>query len=132
LAAVAAGVYFYPSRTPKLTDKDTIVLADFTNSTGDGVFDETLRQGLAIALEQSPFLSLVPDDRIRATVRMMQQPADARLTVDVAKDVCVRTGSAALVTGSIASLGNQYVIGLRAEHCASGGLLDTPRARKTC
>jgi eukaryotic-like serine/threonine-protein kinase len=124
LAAVVAGIYFYPSRIPKLTDKDTIVLADFTNSTGDAVFDETLRQGLAIELEQSPFLSLLPDDRIRATVRMMGQPADVRLAVDVARDVCVRTGSAALVNGSIASLGTQYVIGLRAENCASGDLLD--------
>jgi tetratricopeptide (TPR) repeat protein len=124
LAAVAAGVYFYRSRTPKLTDKDTIVLADFTNSTGDPVFDETLRQGLAIELEQSPFLSLVRDDRIRATVGMMGRPSDTRLTADVARDICVRTGSTALVTGSIASLGNQYVIGLRAENCASGDLLD--------
>src|SRR5262245_8323983 len=96
LATVAGGMYFYASRTPKLTDKDTIVLADFTNSTGDAVFDETLRQGLAIELEQSPFLSLVPDDRIRATVKMMGQPADARLTADVARDLCVRTGSTAL------------------------------------
>jgi tetratricopeptide (TPR) repeat protein len=124
LAATASGAYFYAHRTSKLTDKDTIVVADFTNSTGDPVFDETLRQGLAIELEQSPFLSLVPDDRIRATVRMMGQPADTRLTADVARDICVRTGSTALVTGSIASLGNQYVIGLRAEHCANGAVLD--------
>jgi eukaryotic-like serine/threonine-protein kinase len=124
LAAVAAGVYFYPSPIPKLTDKDTIVVGDFTNSTGDTLFDETLRQGLAIELEQSPFLSLVRDDRIRATVQMMGRPADTRLTADVARDICVRTGSTAVVTGSIASLGNQYVIGLRAENCASGDLLD--------
>jgi eukaryotic-like serine/threonine-protein kinase len=120
----ASGLYFYTHRPPKLTDKDTIVLADFTNSTGDAVFDETLRQGLAIELEQSPFLSLVPDDRIRATVQMMGRPADAKLTANVAKEVCVRIGSSALVNGSIASLGNQYVIGLRAENCASGDLVD--------
>jgi tetratricopeptide (TPR) repeat protein len=123
LAVAAGGVYLYTSRTPKLTDKDTIVLADFTNSTGDTVFDETLRQGLAIELEQSPFLSLVPQERIRTTLGMMGQPADARLTADVARDLCVRTGTTALVTGSIASLGNQYVIGLRAENCASGAVL---------
>jgi serine/threonine protein kinase/tetratricopeptide (TPR) repeat protein len=124
LAVASGGVYLYSSRTPKLTDKDTIVLADFTNSTADAVFDETLRQGLAIELQQSPFLSLVPDDRIRATARMMGQPADTRLTADVARDICVRTGSTVLVTGSIASLGSQYVIGLRAENCASGAVLD--------
>ncbi|HEX7795265.1 MAG TPA: protein kinase [Vicinamibacterales bacterium] len=131
LIAAATGLYFYTHRTPKLTDKDTIVLADFTNSTGDPVFDETLRQGLAIELEQSPFLSLVRDDRIRATVQMMGRPADTRLTADVARDICVRTGSTALVTGSIASLGNQYVIGLRAANCASGDLLDQEQLQAT-
>ena len=112
------------SRPPTLTDKDTIVLADFTNTTGDPVFDETLRQGLAVQLGQSPFLSLVSDDRIRRTLQLMGQPPTARLTGEVARDLCVRTGSTAVVTGSIASLGTQYVLGLRAENCATGDLID--------
>jgi serine/threonine protein kinase/tetratricopeptide (TPR) repeat protein len=124
IAGAAAGAYLYRHRSPTLTDKDTIVLADFTNSTGDSVFDETLRQGLAVQLEQSPFLSVVSDDRIRSTLRLMGQPPTARLTDSVARDVCVRIGSTAVVNGSIASLGTQYVLGLRAANCATGDLLD--------
>ena len=86
-----------------LTDKDTIVLADFTNTTGDPVFDDTLRQGLAVQLQQSPFLSLVSDDRMRRTLALMEQRPDARLTPDVAQGVCVRTASAAVLEGSIAA-----------------------------
>jgi tetratricopeptide (TPR) repeat protein len=123
-ALVAAGAfYLYSHRTPKLTDKDTIVLADFANTTGDPVFDETLRQGLAVQLEQSPFLSVVSEERVRKALELMGQPAGARLTADVARDLCVRTGSTAFVTGSIASLGTQYVLGVRAENCESGDLL---------
>ena len=103
-----------------MTDKDTIVLAEFTNTTGDPVFDDTLRQGLAVQLQQSPFLSLVSDERIRRTLPLMNQPADARLTPDVARVVCVRTGGAAVLQGSIAALGSQYVLGLRATNCATG------------
>ena len=96
-AAVAGAIY---SRRPAtLTDKDTIVLAEFTNTTGDPVFDDTLRQGLAVQLQQSPFLSLVSDERIRRTLPLMNQPADARLTPDIARVVCVRTGSAAVLRG---------------------------------
>jgi len=99
IAALAAG-YFYLYRTPqltdpKLTDKDTIVLADFVNTTGDPVFDGTLRQGLMVQLEQSPFLGLISDDRIQQTLRLMDQPADARLTPAIAKEICERTASAA-------------------------------------
>ena len=110
-------------RTPSLTDKDTIVLADFTNTTGDPVFDETLRQGLAVQLGQSPFLSLISDARIRKTLALMDQPADAHLTADLARSVCVRTASAAVLEGSIASLGAQYVLGLRATSCTTGDIL---------
>ncbi len=88
------------------------------------MFDETLRQGLAVQLEQSPFLSIVPAQRIRKALQLMGQPASAQLAGDIARDVCVRTGSTAVVTGSIASLGTQYVLGLRAEHCGTGDLLD--------
>jgi serine/threonine protein kinase/tetratricopeptide (TPR) repeat protein len=124
LAASVAGGYMYLHRPLKLTDRDTIVLADFANTTGDAVFDETLRQGLVVQLEQSPFLSIVSEDRIRKALQLMGQSSGARLTGDVARDVCVRTGTTAMVTGSIASLGTRYVLGLRAENCATGDLLD--------
>jgi predicted Zn-dependent protease/predicted Ser/Thr protein kinase len=123
VAALAAGGYFYFHRTPKLTDKDTIVLADFTNATGDKVFDGTLRQGLAVQLEQSPFLSLVSDQRIQQTLRLMGQPTDAKLTPEIARDLCQRTASAAVLDGSIASLGSQYVLGLKAVNCRTGDSL---------
>jgi tetratricopeptide (TPR) repeat protein len=128
LALFAAG-YFYLHGTPKLTDKDTIVLADFTNTTGDPVFDGTLRQGLAVQLEQSPFLSLVSDERIQQVMRLMGQPADARLTPEVAKEICERNASAAVLGGSIASLGSQYVLGLRAKNCRTGDVLDEEQAQ---
>ncbi len=123
--------FFYLHRAPRLTDKDTIVLADFANSTGDPVFDGTLRQGLAVQLEQSPFLSLVPEDRVQETLRMMSQPADAHLTPQLAREVCQRTASAAVLEGSIATLGNQYVLGLRAEDCRTGKVLDDELVQAT-
>jgi len=122
--ALALAGYFYFHRTPKLTDKDTIVLADFTNTTGDSVFDGTLRQGLAVQLEQSPFLSLVSEERLQRALRLMGQPADARLAPEVAREICERTASAAVLEGSIANLGNQYVLGLRAKSCQTGDVLD--------
>src|SRR5262245_44381011 len=122
LAAVAGGA-IYGRRPPKLTDKDTIVVAEFTNTTGDPVFDETLRQGLAVQLQQSPFLSVISEERVRKELTLMRQPLDARLTPPVAHDVCVRTASAAVLDGSIATLGNQYVIGLRAKNCSTGDIL---------
>ena len=128
IALAAVGYSFYP-RQAKLTDKDSIVLAEFTNTTGDPVFDETLRQGLAVQLQQSPFLGLISDDRIRRTLRLMNQAADARLTPDVARVVCVRTGGAAVLQGSIAALGSQYVLGLRATNCATGDILADEQAQ---
>ena len=121
--ALSVGGYFYLRGTPKLTDKDTIVLADFNNTTGDSVFDGTLRQGLAVQLEQSPFLSLISEQRIRQMLRLMGKPADARLTPEIAREICERTASAAALDGSIASLGSQYVLGLRAEDCRTGDVL---------
>jgi serine/threonine protein kinase/Tfp pilus assembly protein PilF len=123
LALTAAG-YTYLHRVPKLTDKDTIVLADFVNSTGDPVFDGTLRQGLAVQLEQSPFLSLVSDEKIHETLDLMNRPAEAPFTAAVAKEACQRVGSVAVLEGSIASLGSQYVLGLRARNCRTGDVLD--------
>lgn len=127
LALVGAG-YFFFSRAPKLmgaklTDQDTIVLADFANTTGDPVFDGTLRQGLAIQLEQSPFLSLVSDKRIQSTLSLMGQAKDARLTPELAREICERTGGAAVLDGSIAKLGSQYVVGLRAKSCRTGEIV---------
>jgi eukaryotic-like serine/threonine-protein kinase len=121
--ALSVGVYFYLRRTPKLTDKDTIVLADFSNTTGDSVFDGTLRQGLAVQLEQSPFLSIISEQRIQQVLSLMGKPADARLTPEFAREICERTASAAVLDGSIASLGSQYVLGLRAEDCRTGDVL---------
>ncbi|MGA3238251.1 MAG: protein kinase [Bryobacteraceae bacterium] len=126
LALCIAG-YFYFHRAlysgPKLTNKDTIVLADFENKTGDPVFDGTLRQGLAVQLEQSPFLSLVSDQRIQQTLPLMGQPPDARLTPEIAKVICERTASAAFLEGSISRLGSPYVLWLRARNCVTGEVL---------
>ena len=116
--------YSYLRRAPKLTDKDTIVLADFANSTGDPVFDSTLRRGLAVQLEQSPFLGIISDDRIQQVLKLMAKPADARLTPEISREICERTASAAVLDGSIASLGSQYVLTLRAKDCRSGDVLD--------
>jgi serine/threonine protein kinase/tetratricopeptide (TPR) repeat protein len=128
LALVAAGGYLLFHRAPKLSDKDTIVLADFTNTTGDAVFDGTLRQGLAVQLEQSPFLSLISDDSIHQTLRFMGQPADAKLTPETAREICQRTDSTAVLNASIASLGNQYVLGIKAVNCRTGDSLAEEQA----
>jgi eukaryotic-like serine/threonine-protein kinase len=126
---LAVGSYFYFHRTPKLTDKDTIVLADFTNTTGDPVFDGTLRQGLAVQLEQSPFLSLVAEQQIQQTLQMMGQKRDAKLTPEIARELCQRTGSAAVLDGSIAQIGTQYLLTLKAGNCANGVSLASTEAQ---
>ncbi len=123
LVLAAVGYFSFRPATPKLTSKDTVVLADFTNGTGDSVFDGTLRQGLAAQLEQSPFISLISDDRIAQTLTLMTKPKNAPLTPDVARDVCQRTGSAATIEGSISNLGTQYILGLQAVNCRTGDIL---------
>jgi DNA-binding winged helix-turn-helix (wHTH) protein/tetratricopeptide (TPR) repeat protein len=125
IAFSAVGYLYFRQALHKhpLSGKDTIVVADFTNMTGDPVFDGTLRQGLAVQLEQSPFLSLIPEGRIQQVLRLMGRPADARLTPEIAREICERTASAAVLDGSIASLGNQYVLGLRARDCNTGDVL---------
>ena len=128
VTAAVAGV-IYSRRPAPLTDKDTIVLADFANRTGDPVFDDTLRQGLEAQLQQSPFLSLVSDDRIGRTLALMQQSPDARLTPEIAQGVCVRTASAVVLDGSIASLGSQYILALRAKNCSTGDILADEQAQ---
>ena len=99
--------------------KDTIVLADFTNKTGDTVFDDTLRQGLSVQLEQSPFLSLVSEQQIRQTLKMMGQKPRVKLTPEIAREICQRTGNSVVLDGSIAKFGTQYLLTLKAS-CVSG------------
>jgi Tfp pilus assembly protein PilF/predicted Ser/Thr protein kinase len=122
LAVIAAG-YLYSHRKPKLTDTDTIVLADFVNNTGDPIFDGTLRQGLAIQLEQSPFLKIMDDQQVQSVLRLMSLSQDARVTNPIAHDICVREGAAATIGGTITSLGKNYVITLLATTCQDGATL---------
>jgi serine/threonine protein kinase/tetratricopeptide (TPR) repeat protein len=124
LLALSVAGFLYFRRTPTLTEKDTIVLADFENKTGDAVFDDTLRRGLAVELQQSPFLNLISDRQVQQQLVLMGQTKEARLTSEVAQQVCERTASAIVLEGSIASLGNQYVLGLRARTCKAGNILD--------
>jgi tetratricopeptide (TPR) repeat protein len=129
VAVIGGSLYFrshqtatHPANTA-LTEKDTIVLVDFDNKTGDAVFDDTLKQGLFVQLEQSPFLDLVSENKVNQTLKLMGRPAGGRLTSDVSREVCQRTGSKAMLTGSIAGLGSQYVIGLKAVNCDTGDVL---------
>lgn len=124
LIIAAGAARFLMPRHAVLTEKDTVVLADFANSTSDPVFDGTLRQGMEVQLEQSPFLSLVPEQRIRRTLALMGHPPDARLAGETAREVCQRTGAAVVIEGSIAPLGGDYVLGLRARNCRTGDVLD--------
>jgi len=107
ILGLSAAAYFYFHRAPRLTDKDTIVLADFVNNTGDPMFDGTLRQGLAIQLEQSPFLTIMDDGQVQRVLRLMSLPRGARITNPVAHEICVREGAAATIDGTIASLGKK-------------------------
>jgi eukaryotic-like serine/threonine-protein kinase len=123
LAVLAAGSYFYFHRAPKLTDKDTIVLADFANSTGNPIFDDTLKQALTTSLRQSPFLNVLSDNKVSATLQMMTRPANTRLTPDITREVCQRADSKAWIGGTIASIGSEYVVGLKAVNCLNGETL---------
>jgi serine/threonine protein kinase/tetratricopeptide (TPR) repeat protein len=127
--APAVGGYFYFHHTPKLTNKDTIVLADFTNTTGDAVFDGTLRQGLSVQLEQSPFLSIISDQQIQQTLQMVSRKPDAKLTPDIARELCQRTGSAAVLDGSIAQIGTPYLLTVKAVNCSNGETLASTEAQ---
>jgi eukaryotic-like serine/threonine-protein kinase len=123
IALAAGGWYWHSRASAKLSEKDTVVLADFTNTTGDSVFDGTLRQGLEVQLEQSRFLSLLTEERIQQTLKLMEQSANARLTPEIAREVCQRTSSTAVLNGSIAQIGNQYTLILKAINCATGDTL---------
>jgi eukaryotic-like serine/threonine-protein kinase len=129
LLAVGGYLYYRSSHSSKLTETDTIVLADFTNTTGDAVFDDTLKQALAIQLEQSPFLRIVAEERVQQTLRLMSQPTDTHITPKVAREICQRTQSAAVLEGSIASLDNTYIVGLKAVNCANGDVLTQKQIR---
>jgi serine/threonine protein kinase/Tfp pilus assembly protein PilF len=120
ILVVTVGLIFYRSRANALTEKDSILLADFVNTTGDSVFDGTLKQALAVQLEQSPYLNVTPESRIQEALKFMGRSQDVRLTADVAREICLREGIKAMLTGSIASLGSHYVIDLNAVNVQSG------------
>jgi serine/threonine protein kinase/tetratricopeptide (TPR) repeat protein len=134
IALVAAVFYFRPrsatsaTNASPLTEKDTVVLTDFTNSTGDPVFDGTLKQALAVDLEQSPFLNILSDRKVGATLKLMGRAPTEHVTPDVAKELCLRTGSKAILAGSVSSLGTQYVVGLEAVACSTGDTLAKEQA----
>lgn len=129
LAASFVALYLVIHRTPKLTQKDTVVVADFRNTTGDPVFDGTLQQGLSAQLQQSPFLNLVSEPQIQQTLRMMKQAPDAKLTGELATEICQRTNGAAVLTGSILQVGAQYDLILKAASCSNGEPLATAEAQ---
>jgi tetratricopeptide (TPR) repeat protein len=118
-------VFYFRTRqtTHRLTEKDTIVLADFANSTGDPVFDDTLKTALSVSLNQSPFLNVLSENKVAATLKSMTRPPDTKLTPDVTRELCQRAGSKAYIAGTIASLGSQYVLALKVVNCQSGDTL---------
>jgi serine/threonine protein kinase/tetratricopeptide (TPR) repeat protein len=122
-AVIAGGVYWRSRGGQKLTEKDSILLADFVNTTGDPVFDGTLKQALAVQLDQSPYLNIVPDQTVRKALQFMGRPADERVTGNVAREICERQHVKAMLSGSIETLGSQYVVALDATNCASGDSL---------
>jgi eukaryotic-like serine/threonine-protein kinase len=119
-ALLGRGLYYRSHQSKPLTDKDTIVVADFDNQTGDPVFDDTLKTALTVALNQSPFLNVLSDNKVAETLKLMTRPVNTKLTPEVAHELCQRAGSKAYIAGSIASLGNEYVLGLKAVNCNSG------------
>jgi serine/threonine protein kinase/tetratricopeptide (TPR) repeat protein len=129
LVLIVLFFYFRRQHVSPLTEKDTIVLADFTNTTGDPVFDGSLRQGLSVQLEQSPFLSLVSDERIGQTLALMGKPPDTKLTPEIGRELCQRTESAAILEGSIAMIGTRYNLILKAVNCTNGESLTSAEAQ---
>jgi len=128
LALAGGGLYWHSWLAGRLTEKDTIVLADFSNSTGDTVFDDTLKQALAVALRQSALLNVLSDDKAGASLKMMTRPANTPLTPEIAREVCLRSGSKAYIAGAIAALGSEYVLGLKAVNCQNGDILGQEQA----
>jgi len=130
LILAAGAFWWFKGRTKPvvLTDRDTVVVADFSNSTGDPVFDDTLKQALTVSLRQSPFLNVLSDEKVASTLQMMTRPANAPLTSIVASELCERAGSKAFIAGSIAGLGSEFVIGLKAVNCHTGDVLAQEQA----
>ena len=130
IAAAIAGTFYFRSHqtTTRLTEKDTIVLSDFANTTGDPVFDTTLKQALSVDLEQSPFLNVLSDSKVNGTLRLMGHSSNERVTEELAREICLRAGSKALLAGSIASLGTHYAIELKAVNCQTGDSLGSAQA----
>jgi predicted Ser/Thr protein kinase/predicted Zn-dependent protease len=122
------GFYYTHRAAPKLTEKDTIVVGDFANSTGDPVFDDALKQALSVSLQQSPFLNVLSDEKVAATLKLMTRPVNTPLTPDVARELCQRADSKAYIAGSIANLGSQFVVGLKAVNCLNGDTLAQEQA----
>lgn len=131
IGALAGVFYHYRRATPSLTERDTVVLADFRNQTSDPVFGDALKQALATELGQSPFLNLLPVRRVNETLQLMGRPANAAITADVGREICQRTGSTALITGSISSLGTLYLISLKAIACGTGDVLAQEQQQAT-
>jgi eukaryotic-like serine/threonine-protein kinase len=129
IGLVVGGWLLFSRKAHALTDKDTIVLADFTNTTGDPVFDGTLREGLSVQLEQSPFLSIISDQQIQQTLQMMGQKPHAKLTPEVARELCQRTASAAVLDGSITQIGTPYLLTVKAVDCVNGETLTSTEAQ---
>ena len=130
-AALAGGIYYRFRQSKRLTDKDTVVLADFSNGTGDGTFDDTLKQALSVQLGQSPFLNILSDEKANETLRLMGRSPGERLTKDVTREVCQRTGSTAMLLGSIAQVGDRYELVLKAVNCATGDTLASAESEAT-
>ena len=126
--ALAAGIYLYLHRAPKLTERDSILLTDFVNTTGEQVFDGTLKQALAVDLEQSPYLNVFPQQKVQQTLRMMERPPDSRITPEIGREICQRAGIKAMLTGTITSLGSQYVLTLQAVNSQTGDVLASQQA----
>jgi serine/threonine protein kinase len=127
---ITGGLYYHSHHQSKrLTERDTIVIADFANSTGDAVFDDTLKQALTVDLEQSPYLNVLSEQKVAQTLNLMGRAPDQRVRGEVARDLCQRVGSKAMLAGSIANLGGEYVIGLNAVNCATGDSLASEQAR---
>jgi eukaryotic-like serine/threonine-protein kinase len=125
---ISGGLYYRSHQSMRLTEKDTIVLGDFANSTGDAVFDDALKTALAVSLRQSPFLNVLSDNKVAATLELMTRPPSTKLTPDVARELCQRAGSKAYVEGAIGSLGSEYVLGLKVVNCQSGDVLAQEQA----
>ena len=122
-AAVAGGLYYRSRQSARITERDSVLIADFNNSTGDTVFDDTLKTALTVALKESPFLNVVPESKVASTLKEMTQPANTKLTADVARELCQRANAKAYIAGAIARLGSEYVLGLKAINCSSGDAL---------